>query len=57
LDGARDFHKPWEKPPFNLNPRAREPSRARDVFHASVGEHWQDNADYQVLWPGGFDRT
>jgi len=54
---ATDFHKPWKKPPFNLNPQAREPSAANDVFHPSVAEFWKANPSYQTLWPGGFARA
>ena len=50
---AQPFHKPWAKPPFNLNPRARKPLPG-DVFDPSVKQRWTDDAPYQQLWPGLF---
>jgi uncharacterized protein (DUF2235 family) len=49
----QDFHTPWAKPPFNIDPRPREPE-AGDVFHPSVVQHWKASAAYQKLWPKGF---
>jgi uncharacterized protein (DUF2235 family) len=51
---ATGFHEPWKKPPFNLNPRARSPVFATDVFHPSVAEYWQANGSYRTSWPKGF---
>jgi uncharacterized protein (DUF2235 family) len=50
---ASGFHKPWEKPPFNIKPTARKPGK-RDLFHPSVKTFWGANAAYRELWPKGF---
>jgi uncharacterized protein (DUF2235 family) len=44
------FHKPWDKPPFNIGAASRKP-RAGDVFDASVKERWGRDGDYQTRWP------
>jgi uncharacterized protein (DUF2235 family) len=53
---GQDFHTPWTKPPFNINPQARA-SEAGDVFHPSVAKHWNASASYQKLWPKGFQSS
>ncbi|MGC3982785.1 MAG: DUF2235 domain-containing protein [Steroidobacteraceae bacterium] len=41
------IHKPWDSPPFNrLSKQARQPMPG-DVFHSSVVERWQSDADYR----------
>jgi uncharacterized protein (DUF2235 family) len=50
---AQAFHRPWAKPPFNINPRARKPLPG-DVFDPSVKQRWTDSAPYQQQWPGLF---
>ena len=46
----QDFHTPWSKPPFNIDPRARVPQPG-DAFHPSVIGHWKASPAYQKLWP------
>ncbi len=50
---ALDFHKPWDKPPFNFKPQARKPGK-RDVVDPSVKKFWGSSALYKKLWPKGF---
>jgi glutathione S-transferase len=45
----QDFHKPWEKPPFNIDPQPRTPERG-DAFHPSVRERWLASAPYREVW-------
>jgi hypothetical protein len=49
----QDFHTPWTKSPFNIDPRPRAPL-AGDMFHPSVIQRWKGSASYQSLWPKGF---
>ena len=48
----QDFHKPWEQPPFNIDPRPRAPEQG-DAFHPTVRERWLASAQYRGVWPSG----
>jgi uncharacterized protein (DUF2235 family) len=50
---GQDFHAPWAKPPFSINPHPREPLPG-DVVHPSVLQRWDASADYRKIWPKGF---
>jgi uncharacterized protein (DUF2235 family) len=50
---SQDYHEPWTKVPFNIDPCAR-PHLADDVFDPSVMQHWTACPQYQRDWPGGF---
>jgi hypothetical protein len=53
---AQDFHTPWTKPPFNVDPQPRKPLPG-DVFHPSVQQHWSMCPPYQQAWPQDFKFT
>lgn len=48
-----EVHTPWKRPPFNIEPRAREPQK-NDAFHPTLIERWNALPAYQKLWPSGF---
>jgi uncharacterized protein (DUF2235 family) len=45
------FHRPWDKPPFDIEPCQRVPILPGDNFDATVKERWTSDADYQKRWP------
>jgi uncharacterized protein (DUF2235 family) len=47
---AQDIHKPWESPPFNIDPQARVPL-ANDNFDDFVRRRWAECAPYRNGWP------
>lgn len=47
------FHKPWETPPFNIDPQSRVPL-PDDWFSQSVQDRWLACTPYQACWPKGF---
>jgi len=49
----QDFHKPWETPPFNIDPEPRVPFKD-DCISKSVQERWEACTPYQACWPKGF---
>jgi len=50
---TQDFHRPWESPPFNIDPRPRVPLKD-DAYSATVQARWEQCTPYQQCWPGGF---
>ncbi len=48
---SQAFHKPWDKPPFNIGPRQRAPVMPGDVFDPTVKDRWDGSADYRARWP------
>jgi hypothetical protein len=53
LDGfAQPMHRPWESPPFNIDPQPRVPLPGDD-FHPGVAQRWVALADYRAAWPTG----
>ena len=50
---TQDFHKPWETPPFNVDPQPRVPLK-HDTFSRTVQERWNACTPYQACWPNGF---
>ena len=50
---TQDFHKPWESPPFNVDPTPRVPL-PDDTFSVTVQEKWEACPDYKECWPLGF---
>ena len=50
---TQDFHKPWETPPFNIDPQPRVPLKD-DTFSRTVQERWNACTPYQACWPNGF---
>jgi uncharacterized protein (DUF2235 family) len=47
---AQDIHRPWETPPFNIDPEPRSP-HATDLFDPSVQRRWEECAPYRACWP------
>ena len=47
---AQDFHKPWETPPFNIDPQPRSPTAA-DEFDPTVQKRWEECTPYRACWP------
>ena len=47
---TQDFHKPWETPPFNIDPQPRSPT-ATDTFHPTVAKRWNECTPYRACWP------
>jgi hypothetical protein len=45
------FHRPWARPPFNVEPRQRAPVVPGDEFDGTVKERWTNSPDYQQRWP------
>jgi len=50
---TQNFHKPWETPPFNIDPEPRVPLND-DCFSQIVQERWEAYTPYQACWPKGF---
>ena len=49
---AQEFHKPWEIPPFNIDPASREP-QVTDAFDSTVMKRWNECTPYRECWPEG----
>ena len=49
---AQDFHKPWETPPFDIDPQPRSPA-ATDVFDPTVRKRWEECTPYRACWSAG----
>lgn len=49
---TQDFHRPWETPPFDIDPQPREPLKT-DVFDPSVAKRWSECTPYRACWPEG----
>ncbi len=47
---AQDIHKPWEQPPFNVDPQSRAPA-ATDLFDPTVRKRWAECVPYHTYWP------
>jgi hypothetical protein len=47
---AQDIHRPWETPPFNIDPQPRSPE-ATDTFDPTVQRRWEECAPYRACWP------
>ena len=46
---AQNIHKPWEQPPFNIDPQPRAPA-ATDAFDPTVRKRWVECAPYRASW-------
>jgi len=49
---AQNIHKPWEQPPFNIDPQPRLPT-ITDSFDPTVRRRWAECAPYRSFWPAG----
>ena len=50
---TQDFHKPWERPPFNIDPQPRVPQKD-DAYSKTLEARWSACTPYQECWPAGF---
>jgi len=50
---TQDFHKPWEAPPFNIDPQPRVPL-GTDAYSKTLQARWNACTPYQACWPNGF---
>jgi len=50
---TQDFHRPWEAPPFNIDPEPRVP-RQNDAYSRTLQARWTACTPYQECWPAGF---
>jgi uncharacterized protein (DUF2235 family) len=50
---TQDFHKPWEIPPFNIDPQPRVPLRD-DAYSSTLQARWSASTPYRACWPEGF---
>jgi len=46
----QSFHTPWDKPPFDVDPRQRVPLPG-DAFDPTVKDRWTNIPDYHQRWP------
>ena len=46
---AQDFHRPWDNPPFDIDPQPRAPL-ATDTFDPTVRRRWDESAPYRASW-------
>lgn len=51
---SQDFHKPWETPPFNIEPQPRVPLKD-DAYSKLLVARWSACTPYQACWPNGFE--
>jgi len=50
---TQDFHRPWETPPFNIDPQPRVPL-TNDAYSKTLQARWNACMPYQQCWPAGF---
>ena len=46
---AQDFHRPWDNPPFDIDPQPRAPL-VTDTFDPTVRRRWDESAPYRASW-------